>query len=226
MSGPETTGTEVAPTRNDRQAGILPPDRLNVLTASIIGTGAIGRQVALQLAAAGQRRIRLFDHDTVEIPNLGPQGFMEEDVGKSKVEAVAALMNQMNYDLDVETIQRRIGAEDEVGEILFVCVDSIATRREIYENYKDRVQLFIDARMAAETIRIIAACDPESFNYYPETLFEGNEAFQGACTAKSTIFCSNIAAGLMVGQYSKWLRDFPLDRDYLVNLLSLEIIHQ
>ena len=39
--------------RFTRQSGIVPADRLSNVTVSVIGVGAIGRQVALQLAAIG-----------------------------------------------------------------------------------------------------------------------------------------------------------------------------
>jgi len=36
-----------------RQEGLVPRDRLEELSVSVIGVGAIGRQVALQLASLG-----------------------------------------------------------------------------------------------------------------------------------------------------------------------------
>ena len=48
-----------------RQADIIPRDRLCDYTITVIGTGAIGRQVALQLTAIGASKIQLIDFDTV-----------------------------------------------------------------------------------------------------------------------------------------------------------------
>ena len=42
-----------------RQAELVPADKLGEVTATVIGVGAIGRQVALQLASIGVRRLRL-----------------------------------------------------------------------------------------------------------------------------------------------------------------------
>ncbi len=215
--------SEEEETRSSRQASLLPPDRLSQILATVIGVGAIGRQVALQLAAAGQRRIQLFDHDRVEVVNLGPQGYYESDVGDLKVDAVGRVMQQMQTEVVLELCPRRIGRSERLGSVIFVCVDSIDTRRRIWEEYGEEATLFIDGRMAAETIRVVTSCDRESAAYYPSTLFAGNEAFQGACTAKSTIFTANIAAGIMMEQYSKWLRGHPLDRDILINLLAMEM---
>src|SRR5712691_13074770 len=61
--------------RDIRQRSIVPPERLAACHAIIIGVGAIGRQVALQLAALGMPRLTLFDEDNVRVENLAPQGY-------------------------------------------------------------------------------------------------------------------------------------------------------
>ena len=42
------------------------------------------------------------------------------------------------------------------------------------------------------------------------------------CTARATIYAASIAAGLMVHQFTRWLRDMPVDRDASLNLLAGE----
>ncbi|NIP51586.1 MAG: hypothetical protein GWO26_06310 [Phycisphaerae bacterium] len=76
--------------------------------------------------------------------------------------------------------------------------------------------------MTAETLRILTAYDCESRQHYPTTLFRANEAFVGSCTAKATIYCANIAAGLMIAQFTKYLRQLPIDPDIQLNLLASE----
>ena len=66
-----------------------------------------------------------------------------------------------------------------------------------------------DGRMNAEVIRVLASGRPAADSLYPKTLFTAREAFAGSCTAKSTIYTANIAAGLMVGQFARWLRGWP-----------------
>jgi len=69
--------------RFSRQRDIVPPERITDCKATIIGVGAIGRQVALQLTAMGIPRLQLIDHDRVEWSNLASQGYMEGDMGAS-----------------------------------------------------------------------------------------------------------------------------------------------
>ena len=63
-------------------------------------------------------------------------------------------------------------------------------------------------------------------DHYPTTLFAQSEAQAGRCTARSTIYAASIAAGLMVHQFTRWLRGLPVDRDTSLNLLAGEWIAQ
>ena len=209
--------------RFSRYSSILPVEELNTRVVSMVGVGAIGRQVALQLAAAGQKHIILFDHDTVEEANLGPQGYFVKDVGVHKVDATAEVMLLQNPEAVITKHCRRLGAADQCGSVMCCCVVSIETRASILSRYKDSVQLFIDGRMAAETLRVLTAHASMSKEYYATTLFSAQESYEGSCTARSTIYTSNIAAGMMVQQYAKFLRGMHLDQDILFNLLAAEI---
>jgi sulfur carrier protein ThiS adenylyltransferase len=40
---------------------------------------------------------------------------------------------------------------------------------------------------------------------------------------KSTLYTASICAGLMVGQFARWLRGLPVDRDLAINLLLAEL---
>ena len=66
--------------------------------------------------------------------------------------------------------------------------------------------------------------DAASYRHYPTTLFAAAEAYAGACTAKSTIYCANLAAGTMVAQFAKLLRKLPVEVDVQVNLLASELM--
>ena len=79
------------PDRDSRQRSLVPPDRLAQLHVLVIGVGAIGRQVALQLASLGVSRLTLMDHDTVGVENLAVQGYWPSDMTLQKVQATGRL---------------------------------------------------------------------------------------------------------------------------------------
>ena len=209
--------------RYSRQRDIVPAERLTKCKATVIGVGAIGRQVALQLAAMGIPWLQLIDFDLVEESNLASQGYLEDDLGRPKVEATGDLCHQVQNRLELHQANERFRRSMEIGNVIFSCVDKIDVRRLIWEAVRDRINYFCDGRMSAEVLRVLAACDTQSREHYPTTLFSAEEAYAGACTAKTTIYCANIAAGMMVAQFAKYLRTLPVDPDIQLNLLSSEI---
>jgi len=209
--------------RYSRQADIVPRERIMDCKATVIGVGAIGRQVAIQLTAIGVPVLQLIDFDTVEISNLASQGYLQKNLERPKVDATAEFVREINYDLQIEVILDRFKRSTPIGNCVFCCVDKIETRRLIWDAIKDKVSFFVDGRMSAETMRIITACDEKGREYYPETLFTAEQAHTGPCTAKTTIYCANIAAGFMLSQFTKYLRLLPVDPDIQVNLLASEI---
>ena len=209
--------------RYSRQADIVPRERIMDCKATVIGVGAIGRQVAIQLTAIGVPHLQLIDFDNVEISNLASQGYLQKDLQRPKVDVTAEFVREINYDLHVEVLLDRFKRSTPVGNYVFCCVDKIETRKHIWDTIKDKVNFFVDGRMSAEVLRVITACDEKSRDYYPQTLFTAEQAQAGPCTAKTTIYCANIAAGFMLAQFTKYLRLLPVDHDIQVNLLASEI---
>ena len=159
----------------------------------------------------------------VEWSNLASQGYLEADIGKLKVNATLDLCWRINANSQLNAVPERFRRSMEIGNVVFCCVDSIQVRQLIWEAVEDRVSFFIDGRMSAEVVRILTACDTNSRDHYPTTLFNPDEAFVGPCTAKTTIYCANIAAGLMLAQFTKYLRQLPIDPDIQLNLLASEL---
>jgi len=209
--------------RYSRQRDIVPIERISQCKATVIGVGAIGRQVALQLTAIGIPWLQLVDHDSVEISNLASQGYLQKDLSRPKVDATGDLCRQINHALQLYVSFERFKRSVDISNVVFVCVDSIQTRTLIWDAVKDKVVFLSDGRMAAEVLRVLTVSDSQSKEYYPTTLFGSAEAFIGSCTAKTTIYCANIAAGFMLAQFTKYLRQLPIEQDIQVNLLASEL---
>jgi molybdopterin/thiamine biosynthesis adenylyltransferase len=208
--------------RNIRQRDLVPSLKLKELNVYVVGTGSIGRQVSLQLAAIGVQNLHLIDFDTVGVENLSSQGFLEKDLGKLKVEAVAEICKNINSEISIETKNMKFNNSIFRGGIIFVCVDSIETRKSIFEGVCNKADLFIDIRMSSEYARIFTITDLSSKEHYQKSFFTQEEAFRGTCTNKTTLYMAYVASGIAVAQLAKFLRDIPLDKEICVNLLSNE----
>ena len=209
--------------RFTRQQDLVPHDKLTALTCTVIGVGAVGRQVALQLAALGARHIQLIDFDTVDETNITTQGYWKADIDHLKVGATSTHILQIDPDITVTVIPDRYRPTLDTGEALFCCVDTISARSAIWRAVQHRHLFWSDARMRGEVLRILTATNPASQQHYPTTLFPQPESQPGPSTAKSTLYTASLAASLMLHQFTRWLRDIPCDADVTLNLLAGEL---
>lgn len=206
-----------------RQRDLVPNERLQNCRATIIGVGAVGRNVAIQLAAIGVPRLQLIDFDHVDLSNTTTQGYAADEIGMPKVRAVEATIRRLDPSTAVEPIEDRYRSRQTVGDVVFCCVDSISARAAIWRTVKDRCRFWCDARMLGEVIRVLTTSTPGIDDYYPNTLFPQFEAQAGSCTSRSTIYTACVAAGLMTHQFTRALRDVAVDRDLALNLLASEM---
>jgi sulfur carrier protein ThiS adenylyltransferase len=140
------------------------------------------------------------------------------------VDATSNLVHQLNPGVAVDPVRDRFRrSSGGYGNVAFVCVDAIETRRLIWETLHRKAEFLCDGRMSAEVLRVLTVCDAAGKAHYPSTLFAASDAFRGSCTAKSTIYCANVAAGMMVSQFTRWLRGMPTEADLTLNLLSAEL---
>ena len=210
--------------RFERQVALVPRDKLAALFVTVIGVGAIGRQVAIQLAAMGVPRLQLIDFDQVEPTNITTQGYLHANLGWRKVEATASAVRQIDPEIAVELIEDRYRPQQAIGDAVFCCVDSIDARAAIWRTAGRRCRFWCDGRMLGEVMRILTGAEQQGREHYPTTLFQQAEAQTGACTSRGVIYTASIAAGLMLHQFTRWLRAMPVDADLSLNLLASELV--
>ncbi len=85
-------------------------------------------------------------------------------------------------------------------------------------------RLYLTPILRGETLRVLTASDTRSRDAYDRSLFPQQEAQAGECTSKSTLYAASIAAGLMVGQFVRWMRDQHVDAELSLNLLASELV--
>lgn len=94
-----------------REIGGPGQQKLKAASVLLVGAGGIGAPAALYLAAAGVGRIGLVDDDVVTLSNLQRQIiFGESDLYRSKVEEAKRRLADLNPEVAIEAINRRIDA--------------------------------------------------------------------------------------------------------------------
>lgn len=113
----------------------------------IIGVGAIGSRIAEVLTRLGFNNLVVYDFDVVEDANVTNQLYTYPDLGVLKVDALERHLKDINPNLKLT----KMGAYEEqaLSGVVFLCVDSINTRRRITEQHLRNMSIdaMFDARM-------------------------------------------------------------------------------
>lgn len=193
-----------------RQLDIINPDN-QLKPITIVGAGAIGSFLALNLAKAGWTDITVYDFDTVSVENMSNQFFRFSDIGKSKVEALKDLVKDFTS-VEINAVNQKLTGSELQGKsgILFYCVDSMQARYSLTECLGlTNFELVIDTRMSAEFF-VMHTFKPSSPDKYINTLFSDSEAVAERCTAKSTIYTATIASALAVKVLKNYSMNEPI----------------
>jgi len=220
--------------RDARQRSAIPPDLLNKISAVVVGVGAIGRPLSLLLAATGVSHITLVDDDVVEEPNLAAQGYLETDLGESKVKACSQMMMATNSSILVDIHKRKLtpglsrnilashDAEDS-DLVVFSAVDTIETRKMIWKHLGSNANMFIDGRMAGPVLQCLGinTSSTKDVEYYPTTLHATKDIAPVSCSARSLLYPCTVTAGLMVAQMVNFMLGLPTCKLISMDLLDL-----
>ncbi len=114
----------------------LDKDLLKKSTIFIAGVGALGCEIAKDLALAGVGKLILVDLDTIETSNLSRQLlFRMEDIGRPKAEVAAKRVKELNPGVEVEFFFKKI--QDlpidmyEKCDVIIAALDNVQARFDL-----------------------------------------------------------------------------------------------
>lgn len=187
-----------------RQRDLIPFETL-ATPVTIIGAGAVGSWTALALVKMGFADVRVYDHDEIDVENMNCQFYPHASIGMKKVDALRDMIKTFTG-IEISTFPRKYQASDTANTpIVISAVDSMAVRREIFDSCGHSVRAFIDPRMGAETMAMYTMNpnDIEDMAAYIKSWHSDEDGVHERCTAKATIYCANILAGLVANNVKK-----------------------
>lgn len=200
--------------RTDRYREILAHEHF-ITPVTIVGCGAVGRNVALMLASMGFDTIRIVDMDEVDDANLGTQGWSVEQMGQPKVEALRDELLRKFPDCEVSIHHGKVEDLDD-GRLdrtaVFLCVDSMDVRKYVFERLlsinNGRCRYLIDTRMGAQAGMVWPVHMEEEIERrrWVEGWFPSSEAEPMPCGARSTLYCATYCASLAVCSFVQMVR--------------------
>ena len=190
----------------------------------IVGCGAIGSSVAMQLVRLGADNFYLYDFDKVEIPNIGVSQYNEQDVGLPKVGALINHMKRVNVMIKVEGIIDRFTTYEGSKEgILILGLDSMKARRDIVKMlvkcpYKPKI--VIDGRMGAEHYQQYIY-NNITMSQYDKNWYSDDESDPEPCTRKATSYCSNMSGSFIANAAKNIVMKQPYFKEVTFNFSTL-----
>lgn len=213
----------------DRQLEIFHAHKFLKWRIDVIGAGALGSRVVEGLVKIGLTNIHVWDDDVVMAHNIPNQHFLLSQIGMNKVDAVAKNAEDASG-AKITPHKEKVEGPKRFGQIVFVMVDSMATRKKIWEDslkYKLRVKWVIEGRMGASVGRIYAVepSKPSHIRGYEATLYRDDEATRSACGATSSIAPTvGLVANVAVWQVIKAFNKETVENETIICAKPLTIV--
>lgn len=189
----------------------------------ILGGGATGSWLALQLAKLGIVNITVWDFDIVEEHNVPNQLFGIQHVGTLKVEALQQIIKEYT-NTEIKIKNERVTNQRLQG-IVFCMVDSMSGRKEIFDNcikMKSAVKLFIEPRLGLNEGRIynVIPTDLNHIKRYEDCWYSDEEAEVSACGTSQTVVTTAMSvASWCARQLINYHASVELDNEILIDFM-------
>ena len=120
----------------DEADGLHAQQMLAKSHVAIFGCGAVGGDIAIELAMAGVRHFTLIDFDVVESSDVSRHLYFNlGDIGKPKVKSLARRLREIDPKVSIEEICSSVRPEDDIEPIVTRCDFVVNTMDEPYIGY-------------------------------------------------------------------------------------------
>ena len=179
----------------------------------IIGVGATGSFVAMELARMGCPVLNIYDFDDVEIHNIPNQYYDTGDLGKLKAEALADKLKAINPNIVVNVYTNAVlpvhddehSGIDEMSGYVFLLVDSMKVRKELWMAAKENKNIVHcwESRLGSDQARVYSLdMTVKDFSKYEADFYEDDNAEMSACGTSITVLPIVLqTASLMIVQF-------------------------
>lgn len=194
-----------------RHLSVFNPRDFGERRIDVIGCGAVGSRVGMALAKLGVRVLHLHDFDVVEEHNIANQLFGRQHIGRKKAEALAEMITEYTG-LKPVVHTEPVTGRTRLGEVVFMLVDSMAARKEIFEGairYKPMTHLMVETRMGTTDFRVytVQSMRPSEVEMWSKSWYPDEEAVQSVCGSSITVgSTAELTSGLAVWQFLNWFR--------------------
>lgn len=182
------------------------------------GIGGIGSNCCFQIARMHPAAMFLYDDDRVETVNMAGQLFSRDDVGKTKVDAIADMITAYTNAQNIYAINDRFTEYTaEAGDIMMCGFDNMEARKTFFLAWQNHVGhkpeeerkncLFLDGRLSIDTLQVFCLTGDDTVNmerYSKEFLFSDADADETVCSMKQTTYLACMIGSIMTNLFTNW----------------------
>ena len=207
----------------NRHMALFDPYKFGNKKVHIIGAGATGSWLTLQLAKLGISNIHVYDFDVVEMHNVPNQLFGLQHVGMKKVEALKEII-QAYTALEIQAHDEEVSSKRFDGYV-FVMVDSMEARKNIFEQsikMKTAIDLMVEPRMGLNEARVynVLPLDLSHVKAWESNWYPDSEAEVSACgNSQSVITTALLTASICARQLINHFNGEKLHNEILVDCI-------
>lgn len=204
-----------------RHMDLFDPYKFGDTPVTVIGAGATGSWLVLQLAKLGITNITVWDFDVVEEHNVPNQLFGLDDIGKPKVEALKQIVAEhTGTEINIKNEKFTRGR---LRGYVFLMVDSMTARKDIWETSikgKSAVKLLVEPRMGLNEARVYNVL-PTNLTHqkqYEACWYPDDEAEVSACgTSQTVITTAILTSAFCARQLINHFNDVELSNEILID---------
>lgn len=211
-----------------RHYGIFNPATIENKKILVVGCGAIGSKIVVELIKLGLEDITVYDFDKVESHNIANQAFNVDDIGKYKVDAIKDYANKNDAE-KVKVFASKYTSEmakESDFDFIFLAVDSIETRKDLVDAFTRTrsMKLIIETRMGSDEVQIYIIKSRKDYKDWLKTIsFDKAYVETSACGSPISFgLISTFASALACNAFVHYTNDkllnnkislfsFPLD---------------
>jgi tRNA A37 threonylcarbamoyladenosine dehydratase len=186
-----------------RHAAFFGPEDSGNTPLNIVGVGATGSWVAVLAAKMGWTNFVIWDKDTVESHNVPNQAYDSSHIGMLKVDALEQVLKAINPIIKVQkhSVFWTPDTDEEMSGALFIAVDSLDVRKELYQYASDQLDLDVifETRIGFNmaVINILDPIDQDAINDVISVMASDSEVEEAPCNERIiTTLVSLVAANL------------------------------
>ena len=200
--------------KTSRFSGAVWFDKVKEKKVILAGLGGIGSWTSVLLSRLDLQMLALYDDDTVDLANLSGQLFTKQQIGISKVTALASSINNFSDYHRILGHTEKFTSLCSPADIMICGFDNMEARKEFFYTWNTHLMemppedrkhcLFIDGRLNAETLQVLCIRGDDGYNlrrYSQEWLFSDDEAEAAQCSYKQTSFMANMIASIIVNLF-------------------------